>query len=146
MLKWIQWRTMMDDNLKELKHSIDVYTSVLGITAQLSAFLIKALDFIDSKDAAKTNKDMDTLSYSLIEATGVALVEHIDKLKDSRDLPKPIIDLSGEILIAVGKTRSDCSISSKNHVLKAISKCLKELGNATNTKYNDILDSNNNPL
>lgn len=134
--------------LNEFKHSVRTHLVIMaGPSQQLSAFLLKVIDFFDDPNEEHRNQEMLALSFTIIE--GIALYvqrsidERIEKAKTvGQEFSSNVQTASNNILIMVGQSRGlDDKIAAKNALLKSVADALRELSSLTKTTYPEIVDS-----
>lgn len=137
----------------ELKHSVQMHMTIMnGPSQQLSAFLLKTLDFIEDADHERRDKEMAKLSFVIIESLAVFVQQSIDdRAKKAENqgvtFPPRVKQAGDNLLVVIGKTRSqDDKIAAKNTVLTAIADALRELSSFTKAKYPSITDSQRREL
>ena len=127
--------------LDELKNSIRTHVTVFGgPSVQLSAYLIKVIDFLDETDACRRDGEMLAMAFSLVESVAIRVHESIDGITVKRDLPQAMREKSDGLLVIVGKSRSlPDKVAAKYAVLRELAEVLKTLSEHTKIKYPDII-------
>lgn len=139
-------------SLEELKHSIRLHALMMnGPSQTLCAYLIKLIDILEDSDVERRNKELNILSYSIVE--GMALFvqssvdQRIEKAKASGIAVQDSVRISSDaIIIAIGQSRGLADkIQAKSNVLKVVSDALKALSVLTKAVYPEITDVNGKP-
>jgi len=136
------------DPIKELKHSVKMHLLIMsGPSQQLSAFLLKLIDFLTDDDENRVVTEMNQLSLSIVEALALHVHTHIDKHQLGDKIPQPMRTRADEIIVTIGKVRSlEDKISSKYVILRAVATVLKQFGEFTHSNYPKMTDLQGNVL
>lgn len=138
---------------KELKHAIRFHLEIMTQpTAQLGAYLVKLVDFFEDEDSTRLQNEITLLAYAITEATAVYVHKALDERKEraekqSENWPDEIQSASGNILVAIGLSKSiNDKAAARLTVLKAVAEALKSLGKHTKADYPKITDADGNVL
>lgn len=141
------------ESLEELKHSIRTHVLIMnGPSQQLCVYLTKLIDILELSDESGRNKELDQLSYSIIEGISLFVQSSIDQRVEKgrsigQDVPANVRSSSDNIMVAIGKSRGlEDKKAAKLSVLKSMSDALKALSGFTKSVYPDIIDVNGNAI
>lgn len=144
-----------DKNLaiEELKHSIRTHIVIMnGVTDQLCAYLLKLIDFLGESNIAAKEREIEHLSYSILEASAIYISGTIDSyatryVTEGKEFPKTVKNKSDNVLVIIGSNRGNQNkLESKKAVLAAAADALNAFSEHTGMIYPKLVDIDGNQL